>query len=308
MIDTDTSILRLAGAHLGIVTRAQLLGAGVSPKQIQDRLCRGLLRAIARGLYAVEGWPLRFEREVLTVERRHPRAVAASRTAARLWPMPGFGSAGLEFLSTSSRPPHYAGVTIRSTVLLPETDVVTRPDGIVLTSPGRTIFDLANQLDPKALAPVIERAVIGRLLTLRGAEMVIERLDTVGHRGAGELALLLRQLRDGGRFAMSDFERIVLALIEDAGLPTPVRQYPLRSIDGRRINADFAYPEVRIAVEADSRTWHSTEDDFQRDIDRDRVYAELGWSKVPVSRRDALERPEAFLRVLRRVLTARLAA
>jgi very-short-patch-repair endonuclease len=72
------------------------------------------------------------------------------------------------------------------------------------------------------------------------------------------------------------------------------------------MNADLAYPELKIAVEADSRSWHSTEDDFQRDIDRDRVYAELGWCKVPVSKRDADERPQDFLRVLRRVLTARL--
>jgi very-short-patch-repair endonuclease len=307
MIDTDTSILRLAGQHLGVVTRAQLLGLGLSPKQIQDRRRRGLLRAIARGLYVVEGWPSTYEREVLVVERRHPRAVAASGTAARLWPMATLTSAGLEFLSTSSRPPQYRGVIIRSTVLLPDADIVVRPDGIVLTSPARTIFDLANRLDPKALAPIIERAVVSRLLTLTGAELVIDRLDTVGHRGAGELRILLRQLRAGGRFAMTDFERTVFALIENAGLPLPVRQHPLRSIDGRKINVDLAYPELKIAIEADSRSWHSTEDDFQRDIDRDRVYAELGWCKVPVSKRDSDERPQDFLRVLRRVLTARLA-
>jgi hypothetical protein len=307
MIDTDTSILRLAGQNLGLVTRTQLLGLGLSPIQIHDRLGRGMLRSVARGLYGVEGWPSTYERDVLIVQRRHPRAVAAARTAARLWAMPGFSPAGLEFLTTSSRAPQYVGVTIRSTVLLPDADVVMRPDGIALTSPGRTIFDLANQLDAKALAPVIERAVVGRVLTLTGAELVIERLDTVGHRGAGKLQTLLGQLRAGGRFAMTDFERMVLALIEDAGLPVPVRQHPLRSIDGRKINADLAYPELKIAIEADSRSWHSTEDDFQRDIDRDRVYAELGWCKVPVSKRDSDERPEDFLRVLRRVLTARLA-
>ena len=307
MIDADASILRLAGQNLGLVTRTQLLGLGLSPTQIHDRICRGMLRHVARGLYTLEGWPSTYEREVLVVERRHPRAVAAGETAARLWPMPTFASAGLEFLSTSSRPPRYAGVIIRSTVLLPDADVVVRPDGIVLTSPGRTIFDLANRLDPKALAPVIERAVVSRLLTLTGAELVIDRLDTVGHRGSGELRILLRQLRAGGRFAMTDFERTVFALIENAGLPVPVRQHPLRSIDGRKINADLAYPELKIAIEADSRSWHSTEDDFQRDIDRDRVYAELGWCKVPVSKRDADQRPQDFLRVLRRVLTARLA-
>src|SRR5229473_8247905 len=105
MIDTDTSILRLAGQHLGLVTRAQLLCLGLSSKQIQDRRRRGLLREIARGVYGVEGWPSTYEHDVLVVERRHPRAVAAGGTAARLWPIASFRSAGLEFLSTSSRPP-----------------------------------------------------------------------------------------------------------------------------------------------------------------------------------------------------------
>ncbi len=212
--------------------------------------------------------------------------------------MPTFASAvGLQFLSTSSRPPRYAGVIIRSTVLLPDADVVVRPDGIVLTSPAAPIFDLANQLDPKALAPIIERAVVSRLSLLTGAELVIDRLDTVGHRGAGELRILLRQLRAGGRFAMTDFERTVFALIENAGLPVPVRQHPLRSIDGRKINVDRV-SELRFPSRPTAAVGTPPRTTSSANIHRDRVPTRTGWCKVPVSKRDADVRPQDFLRAV----------
>jgi hypothetical protein len=74
----------------------------------------------------------------------------------------------------------------RSNSLSPE-DIVERKDGIRLTSPPRTVFDLAAVLDDFALESVIEQ-VIDRYCSYRAIEQVADRLGTSGRRGGARFA------------------------------------------------------------------------------------------------------------------------
>ena len=69
---------------------------------------------------------------------------------------------------------------------------------------------------------------------------------------------------------MTPIEHQLLLALREVGLEPQV-QY---GID--RFRVDFAFPEVRLAVEADGRAWH----DADRDASRDRKLRSLGWEVV----------------------------
>ena len=71
-----------------------------------------------------------------------------------------------------------------------------------------------------------------------------------------------------------------------ARLPTPVPQYTVR--DRGRVVAvvDFAYPDQRIAIEADGYRWHSGRSSWQRDLLRRNELTRLGWRVIHVTAHD----------------------
>lgn len=66
-------------------------------------------------------------------------------------------------------------------------------------------------------------------------------------------------------------------LLREHGLPEPVRQF-LLDLPGRRLYFDFAYPEVKHALEADGRLWHTSPADIRRDRERDQAARLFGWT------------------------------
>jgi hypothetical protein len=82
----DEGIARLAGRAHGVVTRAELLRAGVTPGEIRRRLERGSLIAIHRGVYRVgHSAPNRESTHMAAVKACGDRAVLCGRAAAHLW-------------------------------------------------------------------------------------------------------------------------------------------------------------------------------------------------------------------------------
>jgi very-short-patch-repair endonuclease len=63
----------------------------------------------------------------------------------------------------------------------------------------------------------------------------------------------------------------------------PVPQYRLQLPDGTIVFLDFAYPEVKLAIEADSYLWHASLADWQRDRGRNGEVIALGWAILPIT-------------------------
>ena len=81
----------------------------------------------------------------------------------------------------------------------------------------------------------------------------------------------------------SDLEARVLDEISRQGLPRPIPQYPLTLPGAGAIRVDFAWPELRVAVEVDHPLWHI---DRHKDIRRDRKLGLLGWSTPRITSLD----------------------
>src|SRR5260221_1321714 len=114
-----------------------------------------------------------------------------------------------------------------------------------------------------------------------------------GRPGVGLMRELLLE-RDAG-VPDSGFERRVLRMITNAGLPWPVQQHEVRT-GGRRVaTVDLAYPELRLAIAADGYRWHSGKVRWQRDRRRSNALMLMGWRIIHVTLDDVTQRPDAVI-------------
>jgi len=86
---------------------------------------------------------------------------------------------------------------------------------------------------------------------------------------------------------MNALEEMFALQCEQAGLPTPVREYS--AIPGRRYRWDFAWPEARVLVEINGGTYahmgHSTGTGIARDYEKSNLAVLAGWKVFAFDRR-----------------------
>ena len=153
------SILALAERQHGLVTRAQLLDAGLSRNGIEHRLGNGRLHAVFRGVYAV-GHPR------LTREGRWLAAVLACGEGAALSYLSAAAVWAISERAIASEPhvsvPTRAGRTGPPGMELHRTQLsvqdLTTHNAIPLTSLSRTLADLAGVLTTRQLKSALRQA------------------------------------------------------------------------------------------------------------------------------------------------------
>ena len=155
----------------------------------------------------------------------------------------------------------HSGIRVHRSAGLDRKDVRTR-DGIRVTSPPRTLLDLAGILPYQALRRAEREAMAQRRVAIRQLVEILAR--TGPRRGSRKLA---RIIADGYTPTVTVVEDIVLDLILAGGFERPDVNEPL-VIEGRRVVPDFRWPKQRLIVEADGSQWHdhklAREDDAER--------------------------------------------
>ena len=165
--------------------------------------------------------------------------------------------------------------------------------GVPVTTPARTLVDLASVLAVHELARACHEAGI-RYGTAPGeVEAVLARRPT--RRGA---ATLRRVLRGDERVSLSALERRFAALLRSAGLPLPVTN---RLAGGRYV--DCRWVEKRLTVELDGYRYHSSRYAWERDRRREREAYARGDDFRRYTYGDVFEDPAPMLRELRSVLS-----
>lgn len=161
-------------------------------------------------------------------------------------------------------------------------DEVTTIDGIPVTTPTRTLLDLAATLPRRAVEQAVNQAEILNLPV---------EVAHPGRRGVTRL----RQLEPAR--IRSELERRFLAFLKAAVLPRPqINTY----IEG--FEAHFAWPDQRLVVELDGYATHRTRHAFETDRARDRHLQARGWRVVRVTWRQLHGQPGALARALRALL------
>jgi len=279
----------LAARQHGIVTRKQLLALGYGRRSIQHRISRGRLFPVGQGIYAV-GWPaLNHKRTWMAAVLAGGGDAALSHgSAAALWEI-GAEPAGHIDVSVRRRCElRRPGLRIRGRPSMCSADIVVRDD-IPVTSPSRTLVDLATELSPVALERAVNDADKRDLID---PETLGEELG----RFAGEPGVrALRRLLDKLSFRLSDsdleiyFRRIVVA----SKLPMPLSKQHVN-----RFEVDFYWPKLGLVVETDGLRYHRTPSTQIRDARRDRAHVIAGMTPLRFTHYEVRYEPRRVERAL----------
>lgn len=269
-------VFTLADRHDGVVTTAELSGAGLTRNQIDHLVVTGVLERSARGVYrlvaAHKTWAQRLRIATLVAGAG---AVVSHRAAARLHELDGFDRAPVE-VSVPRRRGRSARGLVHVTSDLASRDVHHR-NGLQVTNATRTIVDLAATVDPSALEIAVDDALRRGLTTPGRLRSTVERLARPGRAGITSVRTLLDERSEWLGTTDSALETMLLRVLLGSGLPHPVPQFELVHGEERIGRFDFAYPDAAVLIEADSEQWHMRRDRFVNDrTRRDRATA-LGW-------------------------------
>ena len=273
------AVSRLADTQHGLLTSAQLAELGLTKDAILAWSRAGRLRRVHRGVYAAGHRPSNPATSLLAAAlATGSDAVVSHYSAARLLGLLGDDGRrrAVVHVTVARRLPSRPGIRVHVTCHLPPHDV-TRRWGIPVTSPLRTIIDLAPLATEQILRRVVREAEVQRLVEHQA--MIARVTGLRGRRGVRAL----RQLLDlGPAPTRSELEDRTLALILGAGLPRPEVNVPIR-VDQTRYEVDFLFPDQRLIVEADGAAFHQTPQARTADADRQAALEGAGYRVLRVT-------------------------
>lgn len=187
------------------------------------------------------------------------------------------------------------GIRIHRPRTLPS-DEVTTLNGLPITTPARTLLDLAAiGVRDRRLEAALDHAE--RVLRTDWAEvaLVVERHPR--RRGTPALRAVLAGYAPGTVETLSVLEEIVLELCDRAGIPRPTVN---AVIEGRR--RDFVWADRRVVVEADSYAWHRSPSALDDDRARDVELTLAGWTVLRFTYAQCTKRRAYVTTSIRRAL------
>jgi very-short-patch-repair endonuclease len=287
----ERELAALARRQHSVISRPQLLAAGLGVRTIRRRVEAGRLHLLHRGVYALgAGRVDRRGRWLAAVLACGEGALLSHRSAAALWGLARPHRGPVEVSAAAGRVRR--GITLHEGAIFQQDRTLVAE--IPVTSVARTLFDLAEVVDERRLAYAFEEADRLRLLELSA-------LDAVCERGHGRRALRpIRRLTAAARMpeeTQSPLEDRVLELCERYDLPSPVT--------GARVlghEVDALWPVEKLIVEADSWRYHGNREAFERDRARDPAMQIEGYRVIRLTHRRLNEEAEAIASEIRRLL------
>ncbi|HET8754369.1 MAG TPA: type IV toxin-antitoxin system AbiEi family antitoxin domain-containing protein [Solirubrobacteraceae bacterium] len=270
---TTEPIRRLAADQHGIVSRAQLLNAGVGPDTIKHWIKTGRLIRLHHGVYALGHLPpsphARTMAAVLACGRG---AVLSYRSAAQLWGLIRYtGPIEITAPTKRTRP----GLIVHRSPLT-DNDVTTHW-GIPTTTAARTLTDLAHTLDPASLTRAVNVARLNRHLVLDDLPRRLRKDQTP-------------------RPTRSAFEDAFRTFCTRHRLPQPEINAIVAGYE-----VDAYWPARRLVAELDGEAFHN---DFEADRAKDADLLEAGLRVVRVTWHRLTTQPRREAARFRRLLTS----
>jgi very-short-patch-repair endonuclease len=277
--------------HDGVITLTQARKAGLSKHAVNRRVKAGNWVRCSAGVYFVDDRPFTDSARIrATVWSYGHRAVASGLAAAWWHGLTRFAPDVIEVtVPRNSNGRCRARSRLRRRDLAPA-DVVERK-GLRVTALSLTVVEAAARRGggAKLMDSALQRHA--ELPQLWRAH-----LRNKGRYGSPAARRLLQAASDGAR---SEAERLLVKLLRDAGITGWKANYP---VGGYKV--DVGFPKQKVAVETDGWAFHSSQEDFQNDRERQNKIALLGWQVLRFTWLDLTEYPQRVLAEIRRAISA----
>jgi very-short-patch-repair endonuclease len=299
----DSSLRVLALGQRGVLTTEQAMLHGATESMLRHRVRSGSLVRLAPRVFAIGGVPV--TRDVLLYAawlECGGRSAISHATAAAHWRFPGFRTKPIQLvrLRDGTFPPVSLG-RVHTTRELPDTQVVD-VDGMFVTSPARTLFDLAPIVPRGRLERLLDRAWSHRLVNWWIMQRTFRELQRRGRPGIAAMRELLDARPIDFVPTASSLEMRFHQIVRDDGQAPLDRQINLGDQVRWIGRVDFFDRAARVIVEVQSDVHHTSVSDRASDAERRKALVDAGWQFVEVTEHEVWHQPDV---VSRRVRTAR---
>jgi very-short-patch-repair endonuclease len=295
----DKAVAKVAGRQKTLVTTAQLAQCGLDKDAVAYRVHSSRFHPVFHGVYSVgcgELPPLALELAALLACGK--KSFISHWSAAFVWGLRTMRPTPVELSVVGRCCDSRKGIRVHRIQSIDESER-QRHDGLWISSPARTVLEVAATASADELADVVNEGHGLRLFARRELEAVLRR--NRGRRGAAKLAEVLGD-EDAMTITRSRAERAFLKLIRDARLPRPEVNQKLG-----RYSPDFMWRRERLIVELYSYKYHGGPAGFQNDREKDLVYRDAGFDVLRPTRNHVIHQPARVLVMVVRALARRSA-
>jgi very-short-patch-repair endonuclease len=296
----------LAEEQLGVLSRSQALGHGLTRRRLQRLLTQGTLERIYPSVYRLAAIPRQFPWALVAARLwSGNKAVISHQAAAALWGLEDFSKDVVELSGTRALAPPPA-LTYHHVRRLPRADL-SKTKGLWATSVERTLLDLVGAISPTGVTErQVERAfgeALRRKMTeTRLLRWCLERNRRRGRTGCELFAELLR-IREAYGVTDSPLESDFGHLIRRAGLLEPVRGYTVIESNHFLAKVDFAWPEKKLCVQVHGSSVHRQQTTWEKDQQVENTLQAHRWTVLKVTHRMLTQSEASLAALLRRELS-----
>jgi hypothetical protein len=305
----DAAIAAVAAGQSSVFSRAQAYACGASRALCDRRVRAGRWEVLHPGVYGLPGVPGSYLRSLWASHLAvGPHSVVSHESAAALHHFEGFPRRRIVLNVHHGAHPRLAGGFVHQITDMAPTHVtrdVVR--GLPVSTPERTLVDLARYLSTQRLDGLLDDLVVARRTSLAAVGAVVGEVLRPGKRGLPRLATVLDRRGPGYVPPGSVLEKALHEVVDVAGLPPLARQHPLPGPGAIEGLVDGCWPDARLIVEADGRRWHSRIRDAARDAARDAEAARAGYQTLRLFHEHIVGDAEGTAATLRDVRAVRLA-
>jgi hypothetical protein len=287
----EETIRAVAARQHGLVHRPQLLGLGVSAHEVARRLGTGRLELLHPGVYYLDSAPATWKTLVLAgVLAAGPDALASHRTAAVMWDFDAIRGRMIEVTVPYRESPEPEDVILHRTR---RTNPERVADGIPITSPEKSLLDLARFIPERTLQKAARSAVRKGITTPEMMDLAIRTHGGRGVAGTRKFRRVVAFVADDQSGSVSEID--LKHLVMNAPVPRPIQQLKVRLPDGANAFPDFAWPDRLRIVEADGFESHGTPEAMQHDLRRQNQLMDLGWGIRRFTATEIRDEPDRVL-------------
>ena len=299
----DRRIEMLARRQCGAFSHAQVIRTGGSDEMLATRIRTGQFLRLDAAVYTLASYPGSFHRQCWAAVLGTPDAAVGGLAAAHLLAFAGFAPGRPEIVVGPTGNARSAIAVVRRY----ESPALTTVDGLAITTPAQTLFDIASRVTIDRLERTVDDLLVARRITVDELDERLAFYDGTRRAGMRVMRPLIAERRAEGFVPpASELERRADRIVRRLeGKPRVEVEASFAWLDRGRGRVDRYLPDEGIILEFDGRRWHTRVADFDRDRWRDAQAVAAGLVPLRFTYADVTTRPAEVLEVIERTRRVR---